>query len=136
MNFELKPETKNYGWLIFVFVIVGITCVVLNLKKFNIATSKSAKVAQQEFTYQLREALFTPSEIKFYRELEQAIGEQFIVFGKVRVADIITPEKSLSKSNWRTAFNKISAKHFDFVLCDKNTLRVGAVIELDDKSHH
>ena len=106
-------------WLKFVFVIVGIACVVLNFKKFNIATSKNAKVAGQEFSYQLRKALFTPSEIKFYRELEQAIGEQFIVFGKVRVADIITPEKGLSKSNWQSAFNKISAKHFDFVLCDK-----------------
>ena len=106
-------------WLKFVFVIVSIACVVLNFKKFNIATSKNAKVARQEFTYQLREALFTSSEIKFYRELEQAIGEQFIIFGKVRVADIITPEKVLSKSNLRTTFNKISAKHFDFVLCDK-----------------
>ena len=123
---------------IFIFVVVSVACVVLNLKKIKSAISKNAKNAKgprQEFAYQLREALFTPAEIKFYRELEQAIGEQFIIFGKVRVADIISPEKGLSKGNWRTAFNKISAKHFDFVLCNKNSLRVEVVIELDDKSH-
>ena len=55
------------GWLIFVFVIVNVICVVLSFQKVNIASSKNAKVAGQEFSYQLRKALFTPSEIKFYR---------------------------------------------------------------------
>ena len=121
--------------LTFVFILVGIIGIVVSFKRIKIAARKRAKLPQQEFNYQLREGLFTQSEIAFYRELEQAIGEQFIIFGKVRVADIISPKKGLTKGNWRTAFNKISAKHFDFVLCNKNSLRVEAVIELDDKSH-
>jgi len=48
---------------------------------------------------------------------------------------VLTPEKGLSRKNWQVAFNKISAKHFDYVLCTKDTVKVVAVIELDDKSH-
>ena len=55
--------------------------------------------------------------------------------GKVRVADVILPVKGLSKSEWQIAFNKISSKHFDFILCQKHDLSVVSAIELDDKSH-
>ena len=42
----------------------------------------------------------------------------------------------MSRSKWQTAFNQISAKHFDYVLCSATSLEVLAVIELDDKSHN
>ncbi|MEM9908730.1 MAG: DUF2726 domain-containing protein [Cyanobacteria bacterium P01_D01_bin.44] len=67
--------------------------------------------------------------------LKQATGQDFIVFGKVRVADILTPESGLKRADWQRAFNKISAKHFDYVLCHRDSLKVEAVVELDDKSH-
>lgn len=41
----------------------------------------------------------------------------------------------MNRKNWQIAFNKISSKHFDYVLCDKDDLSVVAIIELDDKSH-
>ncbi|MBK8605035.1 MAG: DUF2726 domain-containing protein [Saprospiraceae bacterium] len=31
---------------------------------------------------------------------------------------------------------RITSKHFDYVLCSKDTLAVVAVIELDDRSHN
>ena len=43
--------------------------------------------------------------------------------------------KTGDRSAWQTAFNKISGKHFDFVLADFGTLAVKVVIELNDKSH-
>jgi hypothetical protein len=52
------------------------------------------------------------------------------------VADIINPAKDMNRKCWKIAFNKISSKHFDFVLCSKDKLEVIAVIELDDKSHY
>lgn len=47
----------------------------------------------------------------------------------------MTPVGGLNRKNWQIAFNKISSKHFDYVLCDRSNLEVIAVIELDDKSH-
>lgn len=57
------------------------------------------------------------------------------MLGKVRVADVIKPGKGLSRSEWQKAFNKISAKHFDFLLCKNDDLSIICAIELDDSSH-
>jgi ssDNA-binding Zn-finger/Zn-ribbon topoisomerase 1 len=51
------------------------------------------------------------------------------------VADVLEPKAGLGRSARQKAFNKISAKHFDFLLCDKEDLSVACAIELDDASH-
>ena len=88
------------------------------------------------YSYRKSTKLFTAAERSFLGVLDQAISDKYRVFGKVRVADIIAPAKGMSRKNWQIAFNKISAKHFDYVLCSKDKLEVIAVIELDDKSHN
>lgn len=85
--------------------------------------------------YQQQAALLTPSERLFYGALLQAIDSDTVVFSKVRVADLLKPADGLSRSQWQTAFNKVSAKHVDFVLCDSGSLAVKMLIELDDRSH-
>lgn len=85
--------------------------------------------------YNLKPALFSPAERSFLGVLDQAIGKHYRIFGKVRLADVIEPKRGLSASNRQSAFNPISAKHFDFLLCNKDDLAVVCAIELDDKSH-
>lgn len=85
--------------------------------------------------YQLKGPLFTPAERSFLGVLNSVLKDNVHIMGKVRVADILTPNKGMNKSNWQKAFNKISRKHFDFVLCDKNDYSIICVIELNDKSH-
>jgi very-short-patch-repair endonuclease len=36
----------------------------------------------------------------------------------------------------QTAFNRVSSKHVDFVLCDPSTLAPVVAIELDDSTHY
>jgi len=79
--------------------------------------------------------LFTPAEASFYHVLKSAVGHQYAIFGQVRVADLLIPQKGLSKSEWQKHFNWISAKHVDFVLCDRESLQVMCAIELDDDTH-
>lgn len=38
--------------------------------------------------------------------------------------------------SWQAYFNKINAKHIDFVLCDLQNVRPVLAIELDDSSHN
>lgn len=100
------------------------------------ALKKRGASSDYPYQYQLQKALFTPAERSFYGVLKQAVGDQYDVFGKVRVADVLTPKRGMNRSDWQRAFNKISARHFDFVLCDKASLAVQVVIELDDSSHN
>ena len=93
------------------------------------------KRPSQEHTYQLRSPFLSPAERSFYGVLCAAVANDYVVLAKVRVADVITPKKGQDRSTWQTAFNMISAKHFDYILCDPNTLSVEQVVELHDKSH-
>lgn len=75
-------------------------------------------------------ALF-PAERSFFGVLEDALGSDYRVFGKVRIADLIKPENGVGR---QIAFNRIAGKHVDFVVCNAADLSVIGVIELDDNS--
>jgi hypothetical protein len=75
------------------------------------------------------------AERSFFGVLQKAIGPEFTLLSKVRLADILQVQRHPSTQRRSAAFNRISSKHADFVLCDAKTFRVVAVIELDDKSH-
>lgn len=85
--------------------------------------------------YEAVPALLTPAERSFFGVLRQALASDYQIFAKVRLADIVRPVRSQSRSGWQTAFNRITGKHVDFVLCDPANLRVVGVIELDDRTH-
>lgn len=118
------------SWLLIALVIVAIAVVILS------KLQKGSAADLINYPYQSSGVLFTPAERSFYGVLEQAVGENAKVLGKVRVADVITPRKGLSRSEWQKAFNKISAKHFDYVLCKNSDLSIICAIELDDSSHN
>ena len=88
-----------------------------------------------DYPYQGAGPLFTPAERSFYKVLSQVVGTNATIFGKVRVADVVIPKKGLPRRKWQKAFNRVSAKHFDFLLCNNVDLSVICVIELDDSSH-
>jgi hypothetical protein len=80
-------------------------------------------------------ALLSPAERSFFGVLHQAVALEYQIFAKVRVADIIHPARGQSRSSWQKAFNRITGKHVDFVLCERGSLQVLAAIELDDSTH-
>lgn len=107
----------------FIFLLIGV---------FYLFSS--SRVGYGGYKYS-RVSLFSPSEKFFYFALRKAVGDRYIIFAKVRIADVIKPTPGMSKKRWWKAFVKISSKHFDFVLCRKSDLKVLCAIELNDKSH-
>ena len=96
---------------------------------------KSLSSGSGQFFYRRKPYLLSKAERSFYGVLSQAVGDNALIFCKVRVADVLAPQKGLNRSNWQQAFNKISAKHVDFLLCDPQDCAVKLAIELDDASH-
>ena len=77
--------------------------------------------------------MFTYHEKDAYRKLKPIAEDLgYTVFAKVRLLDLLEPKKGYPK--YKALFNKIQAKHVDFVLCDKK-LVARCIIELDDSSH-
>jgi very-short-patch-repair endonuclease len=85
--------------------------------------------------YEKQPALFTPAERSFLGVLEQAVGNEFRIMGKVRLGDVVRVKAGLDNKVRQSALNKIQSKHVDFVACDPSDLSIQFVVELDDKSH-
>jgi hypothetical protein len=115
-------------WLVFVLAVAVLVLVVV----WKLLARPGKEIA---YPYMLGRALFSPAERSFLGVLDQAIGNEFRVFGKVRVADVVSVVNGFDRSAWRRAFNRISSKHFDFILCSRSDLSVVAAIELNDQSH-
>lgn len=111
--------------LIVIVIVVGI---LIALK------AKKAKPGYG-LAFTSRGVLFTPAERSFFGILEQALDSRYRIFGKVRLGDIVSPVKGLTRSKQTTARNWINQKHVDFVICTATDLALIGVLELDDKSH-
>ncbi|OUX87097.1 MAG: hypothetical protein CBB95_09725 [Alteromonas sp. TMED35] len=114
---------------VFILIIVLLVTLPLSLR-FILSGRQSSNLK-----YEKNKSLFSHAERSFLGVLESSLPEGLRVFGKVRVADVLSPSKENGRKGWQAAFNKISSKHFDYILCDASTLQVQAAIELDDKSH-
>lgn len=101
-------------------------------KKKNASLKESSKKLELTGAYQPR-SFFSQHEKDAYRKLNDIADRRgYIVFAKVRLLDLLEPVRN--HPNYRTLFNKIQAKHVDFVLCNYE-LAPYIVIELDDSSH-
>ena len=87
--------------------------------------------------YKLNDSLLTVRETEFYTTLKIALKNQpYIIAIKPRLADFInvTYHQYHNKREFYFYFNKINAKHVDFLICDK-VFKPLLAIELDDSTH-
>ncbi len=134
--------------VVFFGLIAGIVVVVAikfqePLKK--LASDKNENKPKVEFAlhYQKREPFLSAAELSFFQVLRSVLknptdpygDDQALVMCKVRVADLVSVKKGLERSVSQSAFNRIKAKHVDFVLVRPVDMSVLCVIELDDSTH-
>ena len=94
--------------------------------------SVASKIAPITFPYR-RKSLLSPAELAFFNVLKAAVGDRYVILIKVGVRDLC--EITHREVN-QAAFNRVAAKHVDFVLCDQSTLLPVVAIELDDSTHY
>jgi hypothetical protein len=82
-----------------------------------------------------RKALLTANETEFFQRLQRALPSHH-VFPQVSFAALLTDDGKLSaKARWSVRA-KFDRKIADFVICERGTLKVVALIELDDRTHN
>jgi hypothetical protein len=118
------------NWILILVALLVITVTMLIIVRL----SRKKVTESTDYPYQ-KQGLFTSPEISFYHILNKVVGSNAKVFGKVRIADVAEPRQGLSRSDRQKAFNRISGKHFDFLLCSNDNLSAICAIELDDSSH-
>jgi hypothetical protein len=81
-----------------------------------------------------RKPLLTSNEAEFFHRLQRALPG-FHVFPQVSFAAFLTDDGKLSRKAQWAVRAKFDRKIADFVICDRQTLKVVAVVELDDRTH-
>lgn len=118
-----------------VLFALGVLALVVGIIRFCCLRSLRRKFADPipaAFPYRACPSLVTKNEMHFYTALRHAVGTEFTVAPKVRLADIITCQEKA----WRLGYGRLIAqKHIDFLLCDPATLRVVLALEVDDRTH-
>ena len=82
--------------------------------------------------YRLRDDFLSPAEFSFYKVLLSLVGTRLTIQSKVRMADIFFVARPNENASY---FNRITAKHLDFLVCDATTMKPLFGVELDDSSH-
>lgn len=140
----------NWG----ILIVIGIIIIVLEIasqlvrnKKTNEKLHKSnsngadatlnstgaVEPEEEIYSFYRRKYLFTKNEFYFYKQLQKISEEKNLIpLAKVRLADFVEVN---NKSEYMKYFAKIRCKHIDFLLLDKETLKIVVAIELDDNSH-
>lgn len=121
-------------------IIIGLLIIAIGIIfYFKLKTKTNDEVIEiknkdEELPYKKKEYIFSINEYRFYKKLRAITDEKnLIILTKMRLADVIEVEKGTKEyMKW---FNYIKAKHIDFIICEKETVKPILLIELDDSSH-
>ena len=117
-------------------ILLGVVLVVVVVAKQlarRLRNQPRGETAVSELSYDKKRYFFSKAEKAFYQVLLPVVPEDHVLFAKVRVADVLNVRSGSKKR--QSLLNKISSKHFDFVVCDCKWLEPRLAIELDDASH-
>jgi hypothetical protein len=111
-----------------VVLVVAVLALLLLMVLFRARLAERAP----SLPYSAKPFLLSKNEAAFYHSLCRAVGERYTIAMKVRLTDVLTCSQQAVRAGFR---NKIAQKHLDFVICDPNSTKILAGIELDDRSH-
>jgi hypothetical protein len=81
-----------------------------------------------------RKPLMTENEKAFFRTLQRALPGHH-VFPQVSFAAFLTDDRKLTQQKRWAVRSRFDRKIADFVVCDRETCEIVALVELDDRTH-
>lgn len=84
------------------------------------------------FPFERKAAIFTPAEKNFQNLVEQAMGSQYRIINRVKLSDIVTIRNGISNRAGQTAANNANSKYLDFIICDRNSMKLLGAVDLVD----
>lgn len=119
----------NYLSLMWAVVIVSVA---LGLKYF---LDKKFGDGSDAVLYEKKSRLMNDSELAFFVNLKQALGDRYLIFCKVRIEDFVGVKKEVDSRKTYGLRGRIKSRHVDFLVCDSETTAPLLAIEVNGKSH-
>jgi len=82
------------------------------------------------FQVQRKPALLSPVERSFLGLLEKAVQNEYRIVNRVKLADVLDVREQASDKSRRSIALKLNAKYLDYVLCEPDSMKVIAVLDL------
>ncbi len=82
------------------------------------------------FQVQRKASLLSPVERSFLGLLEKAVQNEYRIVNRVKLADVLDIRDSVSEKNRRSTLLKLNSKYLDYVLCEPDSMKVIAVLDL------
>ncbi len=97
-------------------------------------TEEQLSKGKVTYPYKLTQSVLSQKEGYFYRDVRPIADKLgLIVFTKMRLADLLeVPKGTKDYTKW---FNRIKAKHIDFIFVDKE-YHIRLLVEVDDPTHN
>jgi hypothetical protein len=89
---------------------------------------RSRRSARTSYTRQ--EFLLSAEERQLFLALRQTVGDDYAIFSKIHVTDIITPRATSGTDAAWDALDDAGERHFQFVLCKLTDLSIACAIQL------
>ncbi|MBL74754.1 DUF2726 domain-containing protein [uncultured Idiomarina sp.] len=110
--------------LLFVVVLIAVAVVASRMSESYVP-----------YPYKMKDVTFcSAQEAQFLTLLDKAVSDDFRIFTKVRLSDLVSVKSGLSRAAQKDAQTKASQRILDYVLCDIDTMEIKAVIELEPAS--
>lgn len=85
-----------------------------------------------DFAVQRRSKLLSPAEKKFFECLVAALSDDFHIFTKVAMPDVIQPSPVAGGFESKKILARMKGECLDYVLCKKEDLSIFGIIELEN----
>jgi hypothetical protein len=80
--------------------------------------------------YRLQPTLLSPEETAFLVVLDEAVGTDYRVFGKVRVGDLVSVRRGVGKRPGTRSFAQLGDLKVDFLVCRRGSASLVCAVQL------
>jgi len=115
-----------------IFAIIGAGLLIVFIKFNSRKEEDEPSVDLIRLPYEKGTILLTDTEQKFYHDLENFVGDQYKVFSKVRLSDIIKVKHGMDKADTKRFENMLNAISINYLLCTPQNTKPVIALELDD----
>ncbi len=111
----------------FFYLLVALAALTLLLFVLSLVQAWQRRRA---LPYTLSSALFVPEETAFLVVLDDAVGDDYRVFGKVRLSDLVAPRRGTRRRALGQAAARIESLKIDFLVCARASSAMVCAVEL------
>jgi len=109
--------------IVFLAILIGILTILNSIIRHR-------KPKLTNFPYRKKSQLLNHTETSLYQQLTNLVGEKFVVFSKVRLADLVLLQRDVQDR--QVYIDSINSDSVDFLLCDRETTSPELAISCED----